>query len=203
MNLKQLRASRKRWHHRSVAALAQRRKARRMVKRRDRQIKNAVAATTGPHAAIKWALSQVGHNPESPPGSNWGPRIGEWIKASGYAGPVPWCQCFANAAAVHGRAPQLKTGFTPTVLAGKAGMGYKRTSSPEPGDFCFFKFPGVSHDSCDHVGILIRRDAATVTCVEGNTSSGTAGSQNNGGGVYLRTRSRSIVAGYVRPPWKA
>ena len=37
--------------------------------------------------------------------------------------------------------------------------------------------------------------------MEGNTSSGNGGSQNNGGGVYVRTRSTSIVAGYVRPPY--
>jgi hypothetical protein len=168
---------------------------------RRRHSNRAQTATSKAKHYRKWALSQVG-TAESPWGSNWGPRIGDWIRASGYGSGVPWCQCFVNAAAVHGGAPQLRTGYTPTVLAGIGG--YKRipASQARAGDFVFFKFPGVSSASCDHVGILTGPPSGgIVPTVEGNTSSGTYGSQNNGGGVYARRRSTGLVAGYVRPPY--
>ena len=41
--------------------------------------------------------------------------------------------------------------------------------------------------------------AGTVTAIEGNTSAGDGGSQDNGGGVFRRTRSRSLVKAYIRP----
>lgn len=151
--------------------------------------------------AVLWARGQIGVS-ESPPNSNWGPKIGAWITASGYGYPVPWCQCFANAAAVDGDAVQIRNGYTPYFLAGRyAAEGYKPISlnDAEPGDFVYFKFPGVSSAICDHVGVLISKTAATVTCVEGNTSA--AGSQNNGGAVLLKTRPRSIVAGAVSVPY--
>jgi hypothetical protein len=151
--------------------------------------------------AVTWARAQVGVS-EHPAGSNWGPKIEDWIKASGYGYGVPWCQCFANAAAVEGGAPQIRNGYTPYFLAGRyAAQGYKpiRLDDAEPGDFVYFKWPGVSNDSCDHVGVLVSKTATTVTCLEGNTS--IAGSQNNGGAVLLRTRSRSLVAGAVSVPY--
>lgn len=155
--------------------------------------------------ALAWANAQVG-TVEHPAGSNAGPKITTWERASGYGFPVPWCQCFANATAVAGGAPQLRDGFTPTVLNGShAGQGFKRISldNADPGDMVFFKWPGVSGFICDHVGILVSKTASTVTCIEGNTSSSNAGSQNNGGGVFTRTRSRSLVAGAVSVPYPA
>lgn len=168
---------------------------------------------TGHVAAVMWALKQVG-TAEQPAGSNKGPKITQWQVDSGYtwvpgaAAGVPWCQCFANAAAVAGGAPQLKTGYTPAVLAGTGDFKRIPESQAEAGDMVFFKWPGVSNDSCDHVGILTapaRSTGSVVTTVEGNTSPGTAGSQNNGGGVYHRSgataRPKSLVAGYVRVPY--
>ena len=199
MSLKELRASLRRARRRAKNYGRLARRNRKLAARRQRQIK---AATTGPAAAARWALAQVG-TVEQPAYSNWGPKISDWIKKSGYGGPVPWCQCFANAAAVHGGAPQLRTGYTPTVLAGIGGYRMIKKSEARAGDFVFFKFPGVSSASCDHVGVLTEPPKTyTVTAVEGNTSPGTGGSQNNGGGVYLRTRPTSIVAGYVRPPYQ-
>lgn len=151
--------------------------------------------------ALAWAADQIG-TVEHPANSNAGPKITDWERASGYTFPVPWCQCFANAAAVIGGAPQLRDGFTPTVLNG-SHAGYPRITvdSAQPGDFIFFKWPGVSNNSCDHVGVLVSMTASSVTCREGNTSSSNVGSQNNGGGVFQRTRPRSLVAGAVRVPY--
>lgn len=198
------------WHAargRSESAQAKRHrklgiKQRRIVKRRTAAIgKLRSQRGGGAKAALTWALAQVG-TMEHPAGSNWGPKIQDWIKASGYAGPVPWCQVFVNAAAHAGGAPQLLTGYTPTVLAGTGGYKPVSASQAQAGDFVFFKFPGVSSATCDHVGILTSAPSGGVVhTIEGNTSSGTYGSQNNGGMVAARTRSTSIVAGYVRPPY--
>lgn len=149
--------------------------------------------------AVKWALAQVG-TVEHPAGSNWGPKISDWTRATGYAGPVPWCACFATEAAGRGGAPRLRNGFCPAILTGSLG-GYRRVSSPRPGDFALFKFPGVSGATADHIGVVLEVGPGWVRCCEGNTSSGTGGSQNNGGGVFIRTRPRSLVAGWIRPPY--
>jgi hypothetical protein len=44
----------------------------------------------GAQAAMDWAGKQLGVK-ESPPGSNWGPKVSDWIRATGYTSPVPWC----------------------------------------------------------------------------------------------------------------
>jgi hypothetical protein len=160
-------------------------------------------------AALAWAHDQIG-TAESPHGSNKGPKITQWEIDSGYpwvekaAAGVSWCQCFANAVAAHGGAPLIKDGYTPDFLAGHyAKQGYVpgQLAGAHPGAFVYFKWPGVSRAICDHIGVLVAMTATTVTCIEGNTSPSSAGSQNNGGGVYLKTRSRSLVAGAVSVPY--
>jgi hypothetical protein len=66
----------------------------------------------------------------------------------------------------------------------------------------FFDFPD-SHTGIQHVGFVerVRADGTLVT-IEGNTSSGTSGSQDNGGGVYRRTRPPAYVVGYGRPAYQ-
>lgn len=73
------------------------------------------------------------------------------------------------------------------------------TSNPVPGDLALFQFDNDSY--YDHIGIVVSVDANTITTIDGNTSPGTSGSQDNGGGVYQRTRSRSVVGGYIRPAY--
>jgi hypothetical protein len=74
---------------------------------------------------------------------------------------------------------------------------------PQPGDLVGYHFAGEAA-GIDHVGIVESFDLLrnTVTSIEGNTSSGIAGSQANGGGVYRRTRPFSQVVGFGRPPYK-
>jgi hypothetical protein len=160
----------------------------------------------GAQGALDWGRSLVGLT-ESPANSNKGPRITQWEVDSGYpwvpnaAQGVPWCQCYANAVAVHGGCPQLHTGYTPAVLSGIGNYKPISLNNASPGDFVFFKWPGVSSATCDHVGVHLSHTDTTVTCLEGNTSSSNAGSQNNGGGVWIKTRSRSLVAGAVNVPY--
>lgn len=155
-------------------------------------------------AALAWAQGMVGTVETSP---NWGGkngRITTWIKESGYTFPVSWCQCFANAVAVAGGAPLVRNGYTPDFWNGHfESKGYEPIplSQAQPGDFVYFDWNMGAGDPCDHVGVLKSMTSSTVTCYEGNTSSTNAGSQNNGGGVWLKTRSRSLVRGAVSVPY--
>jgi hypothetical protein len=167
----------------------------------------AARADRGPDAALRWARSKIGVK-EHPADSNTGPLIADWQKAAGM-GPGPWCGAFAKASADHGGAdvtPEAR--YTPSIVAhahARTG-GYEGWCSPadrlaKPGDHVLFDWqPGTG---ADHVGVLesVDRQARTVTCIEGNTSSTTSGSQDNGGMVARRTRSFDVVLGVARVRW--
>jgi hypothetical protein len=193
-----LKSSRRIWRQRELAALAAFNKARAKRRLRDHQLK--LAKKRGPAAGVKWGLSKVGVL-EHPPGSNAGPGITEWSMASIGVTGVPWCQSFANAVLTAGGGPQLKSAFTPAVVQwareGKFGLKIVPAAQRQIGDFVFFKWPGVSRDFCDHVGVY----AGNGKTVEGNTSPGSGGSQNNGGGVFIRERGFGNVVAVVRPTY--
>lgn len=73
-------------------------------------------------------------------------------------------------------------------------------NSLKSGDIVFFDFSGRGVDT-DHVGIVEAANGSTVTTIEGNTSSGSSGSQANGDGVYRRTRSISLISCAYRPAY--
>lgn len=72
------------------------------------------------------------------------------------------------------------------------------TDEPLPGDIVFFKFNTNSRWT-NHVGIVLKVNGATLTTIEGNTSSTSSGSQDNGGMVALRTRNSNNIVGFGRP----
>jgi hypothetical protein len=138
---------------------------------------------------------------EFPSGSNrtvYGQRYG--------LNGVPWCAIWTsdvyqrNGHSLRAELTQ-QWAYTPAGLqAGRrAGWAIKHRNA-RPGDIVFFDFPGG--EAVDHVGIVTANlgDRGVAT-IEGNTSSGTAGSQSNGGGVYARTRPWSLVAGVLSPPY--
>jgi hypothetical protein len=82
------------------------------------------------------------------------------------------------------------------------GQWHKATEAIEPGDIVFFDW---NDDAvADHIEIARAASApgATVATIGGNTSSGLAGSQSNGDGVYERVRYRSDILGFGRPAYK-
>jgi hypothetical protein len=177
-----------------------------LAKRKQRKLADAVlkrhpARPRGAAAAVKWAARQV-NTVEHPPGSNRGPKIDDWSKAAIGITGVSWCQSFADAVLVHGGGPQLKSAYTPQVVQWardkKFGLKIVSVKDRRPGDFVFFKWPGVSRDLCDHVGVY----AGDGKTIEGNTSPGSGGSQNNGGGVFVRERGLANVVAVVRPTYK-
>lgn len=81
--------------------------------------------------------------------------------------------------------------YTPTVHTyaqqRKYGLSIRPISELEPGDLVLMNFDG---GVVDHIALYIG-DGETV---EGNTSPGTGGSQNNGGGIYHRS-PRGVAIG--------
>lgn len=153
----------------------------------------------GPAAAIAWAKSQVGVK-ESPAGSNRGPLIDAWQRLCGVLA-APWCGCFVNRALMAAGFPaQPWLRYCPTIeakaRAGEGGWSWHPISAARGGDLILY---GVRE--AQHVGLV---DAPPHT-IEGNTSSGNAGSQSNGGMVAARERNWRDAGfpgrGVARPPY--
>src|SRR5690606_1406712 len=71
-----------------------------------------------------------------------------------------------------------------------------KTSGPRDGDLVVCGCGKVGRDP--HIGMAWRESGASgYRAIEGNTSSGSSGSQANGGGVYVRYRGRKSIAGWV------
>lgn len=99
-----------------------------------------------------------------------------------------------------GEAGDFNGRYCPTILSeaqqGRHGMQIIGASQALPGDLVIFNFDG---GLVDHIGRARRApNGAVVDTVEANTSKGAAGSQNNGDGVYLRTRPLSQITAFIR-----
>lgn len=174
------------WIERAVPRLRRKR-------RRERKV--------GPLDAVAWCRRQLGTT-EHPPGSNWGEPVEDWIRFTGYTGPVPWCGCFAAFAVVKigGAAiPAVqRLGYHGFIIddarAGRNGLRAVPVEEARPGDLVAYDFA--------HIGVIVgRTEAGAVHTIEGNTSPASGGSQNNGGGVYERRRPIGDVAVIARPAY--
>lgn len=148
---------------------------------------------------VEVAQSQIGYKE----GKNNDTIFGKWFGANNQ----PWCAtfvswCFNEAGLITKIAAQSKKGFASCDL-GLKWFAKKGKIIPvgqaKAGDIVFFQFDKDAQ--ADHVGIVKSNNAALkyLQVIEGNTSSGNAGSQSNGDGVFLRKRSYSLVMGVVRP----
>ena len=137
--------------------------------------------------ALDAARGELG-NTESPAGSNR-TKYGRWMGLDGQ----PWCMsfvqwCFAQA----GQALPCRTGSCSALLRWyQANQPERVVRDPLPGDIVIYRF--------GHTGIVESAGGGSVIAIEGNTSPGSGGSQDNGGGVYRRTRSRNTAEAYIRP----
>lgn len=153
--------------------------------------------------AIERSASLVGVR-EEPPGSNWGRKVGQMIRFTGYTTPVYWCGCAAAWIVVHlggARIPnRIRLGYAPYItadaLAHANGLRAVPVEDCQAGDL-------GSLWGGEHV-VTVRGPARNgmVPTREGNTSAAD-GSQSNGGEVADKERPASdfdqgIVA---RPDW--
>ena len=137
--------------------------------------------------------SHVGET-ERPPGSNEQP----FAARAGHANGQKWCATYIVACARDvGLKLPSESAYTPTMADGfrLAGRWFQ---DPQPGDLGFVDFKDHVN-RIQHVLVVTGQTGSTILSVEGNTSSGSQGSQDNGGGVYERRRPRSIIVGFGRP----
>jgi hypothetical protein len=185
-------------------ALNKRRQARLAKERHELEVAQH-KSRSGASVAVGFALEMAKEGVhEIPAGSNSGPHITTWIRNGGGQPGWPWCQYFANRCLVSGGLQQFKDGYTPDFvnMARRGDHGFRVVpfAAIALGDLIYYKWPGVSNAICDHVGIYVGHNQD----VEGNTSPGHSGSQNNGGGVYLRDldgQRRPYIVAVVRPPY--
>jgi len=71
---------------------------------------------------------------------------------------------------------------------------------PKPGDIVFFKFDKDSKYEAQHVGLVsdISQWPKSIKSIEGNTS---VTSNDNGGSVMERVRSKSVIVAFARPAY--
>ena len=136
---------------------------------------------------IQIAAGEIGYT-ESPKNTNR-TKYGKWFGFDG----EPWCMMFVEWCFDKVGCPlPYKTASCSDLL-----NWYERNRpesifyTPKPGDVVIYNF--------GHTGIVERVSGNTITAIEGNTSADNKGSQDNGGGVYRRKRSKSLVTATIRP----
>lgn len=136
-----------------------------------------------------------------------GTVFGRWyagLAGDSYFGEsgVPYCAMFVsyclNWAGVE--AAGLPGSYVPWILSANSDAGrLVANEDAQPGDLVMFDWQGDG--VADHIGIVEENhaDEGWMQTIEGNTSSGSGGSQSNGGGVYRRARNYSSIIGVARP----
>ncbi len=176
--------------------------ARDAITRKSAQVKKA-SQPTGRAAALGWCKRHL-YITEQPPGSNRDNRkdgITAWQrKLAGGAGwlvGTAWCGTFCANALMAAKVKGVTSRLASVALIeddARAGKGpfvswSTNASSASPGDLVVLFGRGV------HVEIVRAVSPGVLHTYGGNTSSGTGGSQSNGGGSFPRDRAFSSVHG--------
>lgn len=156
-----------------------------------------------PQALDRIVEAQVGYTESGGRNGNSGniTKFGAAYGLNGFA----WCSmfvwwCFAQLGIDLRKVISGSYASAEGAMEGFAAHGWKIVKAPRFMDVVFFHFAG-EHAGANHTGFVIAADAHGVHTIEGNTSSGTSGSQANGGGVYRRYRPYSVIIGYGRYPF--
>ena len=165
--------------------------------------------TTPGEKAADYLLRFVGKT-EIPPGSNDAPWLRQWEaglphdRLDWMIPGNPYCGFACVAAYWYGAKVMLpdNTVYTPAIVSrAKNGDGFSVVPQEKArkGDLVVFNFPG-GNGVADHVGLALGPPVfGQIKCVEANTSGTLAGSQDDGGGVFVRTRPTSLIAVVARP----
>lgn len=149
---------------------------------------------------LKVARAEIGYREGSNNSNKYGAEYG--------LDHQPWCVIFIWWIFKHSNASSLFYGGGKIALCsalfnyhkGK-GQSVSR-SSLKAGDVVFFDFSGKATNT-SHVGIVEKINSdGSITTIEGNTSSGSSGSQSNGDGVYRRVRPLKYVSKAYRPAYE-
>lgn len=86
--------------------------------------------------------------------------------------------------------------YVPSIVAFAKKIGAWKTSGQKNGDWVVFDWTG--NGTADHVAIAYPDNKSTgYRSIEFNTSTGSTGSQSNGGKVAIRYRGRKSIMGWV------
>ena len=149
---------------------------------------------------IRLAESDLGYT-ESPPNSNM-TKFGKWYGLNGY----PWCVMalaywFNKAGESMAFFGGARTASCGTLLRWYKSMGLTvPVEEIQPGDIVILNFSGTQ--DTEHCGLVTRvMGAGRFRTIEGNTTPGEEGSQDNGGCVAQKTRFAANVVGVCRPAY--
>jgi hypothetical protein len=131
---------------------------------------------------------------EWPPGSNNNP----FAQPAGHANGRFWCATYVVACARDAGLKLPSESAATITMADAFRRAGRWCHDPQPGDLGFVDFPNHNATKIEHVLVVTAVDGDRVHSIEGNTSSGDDGSQDNGGGVYEKVRPRKWVVGFGR-----
>ncbi len=151
---------------------------------------------------------------ENPPGSN---RVKYWEDYDPKYQGQPWCVaflwwCFAQAGERMAFFGGGKTASCGTLLRWYREQGLTvPVEQVQPGDIVILNFSGTQ--DTQHCGIVVEVEdvvfcdgtydrSKRIKTIEGNTTPGLEGSQDNGGSVALKTRYPSQIVGVCRPQYQ-
>lgn len=164
---------------------------------------------SGAQDVLANAARRIGYRAPSDPqpgseaGRYWAAKSGQaWL--AGPSTSIWWCMLFVSM--VFDEAGQVDAigGWTYNTdvcisHARARGLPFVTAAQAHPGDVVIFNWNG---GPTDHVGVVERNlGGGWIQTIEGNTSSGAAGSQSAGNGVWRRRRHDSIAA-IIRPAWR-
>lgn len=152
-------------------------------------------------AAAKLGIREVG-------GNNHGPWVKKFLAEVGLPEGYAWCDAFQSYEehGVAGRRLPIESASVAQTYAEAVKLGWVVTT-PKRGDLFCVNWSAPGPPFADHIGIVVKvlklGPILTLQTVEGNTSSGVAGSQSDGAGVFIRTRViGASYVGFVRIPGK-
>ena len=154
-------------------------------------------------AHLDTALAYVGTVERG--GANRGPRVERFLRSVGLGPGQPWCAAYVSyvldaagvRAPLDGRRRVIRSGLAArfitarSIRASEALRGVRRVP---PGAVVIWR---KGNGPYGHAGFAVAWDGASGETVEGNTSSGRAGSQRDGDGVWRRQR-RITPGSYFR-----
>lgn len=124
---------------------------------------------------------------------------------AGHRNNQAWCATFIVACfTIGGEAKAIKNSASVIEIAKWAlrSGAVIEASDAVAGDVLLFDFSG--HGYPEHIELAINnfnKKTKTIRTIGGNTSSGRAGSQSNGDGVYQKARAYSTIHMAIRPKW--
>lgn len=148
---------------------------------------------------VRVAAAEVGVT-ESPANSNC-VKYNDWYYGRQVRGAAyPWCAAFVSWVLAQAGAGHLaaRSASCPAIKsdAQRRGTYHAGFDGIAPGDLVLYQFDRDADP--DHIGIVERVSGSSIVAIEGNTS---LTSNDNGGAVMRRTRSKGLIMGYVRPTY--